>query len=198
MRTADLLHFQVDYLLAANERLLRNQELLQQSLGDRANALEANERELVRRVEDRLRDLIQCADRSSTLSPALIRADEPDIWTVTTRRGGFSRSEQADWAADLRAFKVRPPFLERNGVRPRQLIRSSFTARGGGNRDGPFASARAQFRPITDRRAETPRAGESETRRYTVFVRTLAGPFSLSTLRRRAGVGGTGACPGYP
>ncbi|POY74481.1 hypothetical protein BMF94_2480 [Rhodotorula taiwanensis] len=103
-RDADLAE-KVDYLLAANERLLRNQELLQRSLGDRANALEANERELVRRVEDRLRDLIQSADRSSTLSPPLIRANEPDSWTVTTRRGGFSRSEQADWAADLRAFQ---------------------------------------------------------------------------------------------
>ncbi|TKA52568.1 hypothetical protein B0A53_04578 [Rhodotorula sp. CCFEE 5036] len=72
----------VEYLMAANDTLLRKQELLESALGDKARVLEAEERELI-----------------------LGLPRQADTATLTTRAGVYSASERAAWDADLERFK---------------------------------------------------------------------------------------------
>lgn len=102
---------QVDYLIAANEKLLRNQEHLEKALGERAAALEANERELARKVEHGLRDLVRHAESDHAKPEAPARGpngecSDSDNATLTTRAGVHSPSERLAWAADLERYEV--------------------------------------------------------------------------------------------
>ncbi|BGP56795.1 hypothetical protein JCM8202v2_004426 [Rhodotorula sphaerocarpa] len=100
----------VDYLIAANEKLLRNQEHLEKALGERAAALEANERELARKVEHGLRDLVRHAESDHAKPEAPARGpngecSDSDNATLTTRAGVHSPSERLAWAADLERYE---------------------------------------------------------------------------------------------
>ncbi|GAA5957858.1 hypothetical protein JCM8115_006269 [Rhodotorula mucilaginosa] len=94
----------VEYLMAANDTLLRKQELLESALGDKARVLEAEERELSRRVDACLRELAQ-AGRPSRERSVLGLPRQADTATLTTRAGVYSASERAAWDADLERFK---------------------------------------------------------------------------------------------
>ena len=92
--------------MAANNTLLRKQELLESALGDKARVLEAEERELSHRVDACLQELAQAGGPPRDRSILGLR-HQHDTATLTTRAGVYSASERAAWDADLERFKVR-------------------------------------------------------------------------------------------
>lgn len=116
--------------MAANDMLLRKQELLESALGHKARVLEAEERELSHRVDVCLQELAQVGRRPNDRS--ILGLPRPaDTTTLTTRAGVYSDSERAAWDADLERFKVRSLEIAASNMTDRAF--SMLAGRGSGS-----------------------------------------------------------------